>query len=184
MSTADDIQSVRMNLGDFLTPAVDKEIGDGDTKAFVLTHKHVQDYYVYIGGVLKEETTDYTVDTNSGVVKFVTAPADEAEVKVEYNYAGFTDTDLTTLLTSEGSVNNATIKAVKMLMMDAARRFDYTHGDTEMSHSQVFTHLKDMLETFRTSDTPLIMNRTNEYYERETRTTDDLTRDDLGVDDE
>lgn len=179
MTLVDDINLIRMKLGDYLKPAIDRDAGDGIVKQFVLTHKHIQDYEVEVDGTLKTETTDYTIDANNGIVTFVIAPASSKEVKVSYNYAGFNDTDLTTLLNTYVTVNSATQEAIKMLMADAARRFDYVHGQTQMNHSQVFEHLEKLLEVYRTSNTPTIMNRKNKYYDNETETRSDITRDEV-----
>jgi hypothetical protein len=186
MAIADDIETIRMNLGDYLTPAIDTDLGDGSNKIFELTHKHLQDYHVYVEDTEQVEDTDYTMNEKSGTVVFSAAVGDGDEVRVEYNFAAFTDADLTIILTNLPNTNDATIKAIQMLLADAARRFDYTHGQTDVKSSQVFQHLKELLEIYQSNSNPLILDRGNEYYDREETTIqDDLTRDDgLGVEDD
>lgn len=184
MASVDDISLVRMKLGDSLKIGLDRDTGDGTVKVFVLTHKNIQDYIVTVGGVEKTETIDYIASVADGSIKFNTAPSNAAEIVVEYKYAAFTDDEISTLIDTYGSVNSAVIEAIKVLMADAARRFDYTQGDTDMKPSQVFTHLKDLLSIYQKSLPPQFVNLTSKHYESETRNTVDLSRADLGVDDE
>lgn len=183
MSIASDITLIRMKIGDYLKPAIDKDTGDGVIRDFVLTHKHIQDFIVEVDGSVKTETTDYAMDTVNGIITFVTPPALSKSVMCQYKFAGFTDTDFTTLLTTYTTVNYTVIEAIKMLLADAARRFDYVHGESQMNPSQVFDHLQKLLEIYKTSNTPTIMKRINPYYENDTKSNStDLTRSDVGID--
>ena len=71
------ISKLRIELKDF--GKIQKETFDGDasTLNFPLTHIPVKDnsYTVKVGGVTKTETTDYSIDKDTGVITFVSAPA-------------------------------------------------------------------------------------------------------------
>lgn len=153
-----DIQKIRMRLGDSLTLTVDKQVGDGVVTLYYLTHKHIQNLEVAVNNNPVDEGTDYTVDYDDGVINFKNAPADQAPVRMQYMSGAFNDADLQNLLESYGTVTNAINEAIKILMADAARRFDYVHGQTQMNPSQIFDHLKQLLEINQASDTPMVMN--------------------------
>lgn len=177
-----DIEIFRMKLGDYLKPQIDKEEGDGSASIFRLTHRHIQDYEVTVDGAEQVEDTDYTMDASNGILEFTLAPNDGDIVKVQYKYAGFTDADITALVAQYSNVDNAITEGIKALMADAARRFDYTEGQSELKPSQVFAHLKQLLETHREGATSLIVERIHPAYESETNPDDnDLSRSDLGM---
>jgi len=177
-----DIEIFRMKLGDYLKPQIDKEIGDGLASIYRLTHRHIQDYVVTIDGAEMTEETDYIMDASNGILETTTPPSDGDIVKVQYKYEGFTDADITALITQYSNVDNAIIEGIKALMADAARRFDYSEAQTDMKPSQIFDHLKQLLETHRQGATSLIVERIHPAYESETNPDDnDLSRSDLGM---
>jgi hypothetical protein len=178
-----EIQSMRLDLSDPLKTAIDKDTGDGTTALYVLTHKHIQDVAVDLNGVTQSLDTHYKIDSDEGIVEFVTPPPVGIVVRVQYKYAGFTDTDYQNLLDSDGTLGAATVHAIRILLMDASRRFDYTHGQTQMQPSQIFEHLKDMLEIHTTSNsnTPKILDRIHPYYTSSRPSKLDLSRADLGI---
>ncbi len=56
---------------------------------------------IYVNGVLKTKTTDYTIDNENGKVTFVAAPANLATLKANFRYTLFrhlSDTELTILI--------------------------------------------------------------------------------------
>jgi hypothetical protein len=178
-----DIQQIRMDLGDPLKTAIDKDEGDGVTVLFVLTHKHIQDVQVDVQGIVQTIGSDYTINSQEGIVEFTEPPAVGSVVRVQYKYAGFTDADYQNLLDIHGTAGAATVRAIRILLMDAARRFDYSHGQTQMQASQVFDHLKDMLtiHTKSNSNTPVIVDRSHRYYGSRKDRKLDLSRADLGM---
>ncbi|RKY30309.1 MAG: hypothetical protein DRP74_07280 [Candidatus Omnitrophota bacterium] len=179
-----DIERIRLKINDHLKPEIDKDEGDGETRIFKLTHHHIQDYTVKVNNVEQIENTDYVIDTTNGVITFTTAPADGYSVITQYKYAGFTDTEIQNILDEQGSITNAVIECIKILMFDASRQFDYRIADEEVTPSQIFKNLKEMLELYKSSQTPTIINRINEHYKpTEDLDDDDLTRIDTGLED-
>ena len=81
------IAKLRIELKDF--GKIQKEVfdGDGSTLNFPLTHIPVKDnsYTVKVGGVAKGETTDYSIDKDTGVITFVSVPAAGSD-NVEVSY--------------------------------------------------------------------------------------------------
>lgn len=59
--------------------------GDGEETEFTLEYRPVSGLTVYVDGILQTLTTDYTVNTTTGIVSFVTAPADGAEIVAAYD---------------------------------------------------------------------------------------------------
>jgi hypothetical protein len=69
--------------------------GDGATLAFRTKHNPIvnTDYSLYVGSTLQTETTDYTLDKDSGLIEFVSAPAAGSDnVSFTYYYANLSDT--------------------------------------------------------------------------------------------
>ena len=65
---------------------IDNFTGDGSTTTFTLTTAGVStnSAWVYYNGVMMKPTTDYTVNTSSGVLTFTFAPVSGAEIMVRY----------------------------------------------------------------------------------------------------
>ena len=75
--------------------------GDGSTKIFELTKVPINDgsYTVKVGGATKTETTDYTLDRDTGVLTFVAAPAAASDnIQVIYKYVIIRDEDYIELI--------------------------------------------------------------------------------------
>ena len=71
--------------------------GDGTNKAFSLDFNPVVEgsEKIYVAGVLKTVTTDYTMNYTTGAITFVTAPANLAAVTATYWYYTITiDSDV------------------------------------------------------------------------------------------
>lgn len=67
--------------------------GDGTTVLFPLLHRPVKtsSYVVTVNGVVKTVTTDYVIDTDTGFLTFVVAPANLTAIKITYRYQKMTD---------------------------------------------------------------------------------------------
>lgn len=65
---------------------VDNFTGDGSTTAFTLTNAGVNtnSAWVFYNGVMMKPTTDYSVNTSTGVVTFTFAPTSSSEIMVRY----------------------------------------------------------------------------------------------------
>ena len=77
--------------------------GDGVTVDFVLPNSPVVDgsQKVYVGGVLKSEGTDYTIDNDLGLITFVVPPT--PDIVVNYRHTLISDADIETFLALDGS---------------------------------------------------------------------------------
>lgn len=190
------IEEIRLKINDHLKPAIDKDEGDGSAKIFALTHHHIQDYTVTVEGAEQTENTDYVMDAVNGQITFTTAPTDGDSVVTQYKYAGFTDAELQNLLDLYESVNIVIIEAIKILMFDAARQFDYKMADEAVEPSQIFKNLKQMLEMYQATTTseggvigayvtPRLVNRINPHYKKESNLSEsDISTLDIGLEDE
>jgi len=65
---------------------IDNYTGDGSTTAFTLTTAGVttNSAWVYYNGVMMKPTTDYTVNSSTGVITFTFAPSNGLEIMVRY----------------------------------------------------------------------------------------------------
>lgn len=142
------LQILRKELADEHRTATDYEEGDANTKVFQLAHKHIKtdSYSVYVNSSVKQDGVDYNIDKDGGVITFENAPPLNHDILIDYQYSAFTDEELTEWLNMLGSVGRAKVKCLEILLMDAARRFDYQTGQSKMSPSQVFKQIKEMLE--------------------------------------
>lgn len=97
MSKQSIIDRTRLELRDQAISFEASETGDGVTEIFNLPVEFVRaaDLVVAIGGVTQTLTTHYSVEEAEGVVRFVSAPADGAEIFVRgYHYTAFTDAEI------------------------------------------------------------------------------------------
>ena len=70
--------------------------GDGTMLAFRTNNRPVLEssYTIKVGGVVKTETTDYTIDLDTGLLTFVVAPiAGDDNISIDYKYAKIRDED-------------------------------------------------------------------------------------------
>ena len=61
--------------------------GDGEETEYALAYRPVSSLTVYVDGVAKTATTDYTINGETGWITFVTAPAEGAEITASYSAA-------------------------------------------------------------------------------------------------
>lgn len=104
-------QVVRREAGDAGIFTRELFSGDGSTKDFFLRGRPIlaASYAVKVGGTLKTETTDYTLDAGTGALTFVTAPASGTDnVAVTYTVVELADADITEALRLRGLVGTAT----------------------------------------------------------------------------
>lgn len=183
-----ELEQLRKIIADESKNAIDSELGDGDTVMFKLSHNKIKtgSYTVEVDDDLQVETTDFTIDLDEGLVIFTTAPADQSNITIKYQYSAFREEELEDFLELEGSLNNAAIRCIKTLLMDSARRFDYSAGQTDIKASQVFANLEKLLKIFQESgvggnvgQTVAFKDRDNRYYKKTSDEETDLSRADL-----
>ena len=90
------INRLRNELKDFAY--LHKEVFDGDasTKNFIATHLPIKDYSytIKVDDVEKTETTDYSLDRDTGILTFVSAPAAGSDnVEITYKSVKIRDED-------------------------------------------------------------------------------------------
>ena len=141
MAVQTDIDKVRSHIGDTSKDTVEQLVGDGTTVLYQLQYKNIWNVSVKVNG---SDVTPEQVYAGSGQVVLPSAPAADAKVLISYSYAGFTDAVIGSLV-DEAGVEGATILALQDLLASAARRSDYSQGQTKVNASQVFAHLKDLL---------------------------------------
>lgn len=62
--------------------------GDGSTTQFTLAHIPVEEYseIIYLDGVEQTRGTDYTIDYETGMITFSTAPSSGVAITADYQY--------------------------------------------------------------------------------------------------
>lgn len=143
-----DLEVIRLNLADPYQLAFDENAGDGSTVKFRLSHKKVRDDSLVIA-VDDLSTTDYTFDDGLGIVTFDNPPESDTTISMEYEYSAFSDEELEEFLDVEGSIDGAVLRCIEILLVDSARRFDYSAGRSELKPSQVFSNLKELREIYK-----------------------------------
>ena len=100
------ISTMRRFVKDFPVLTGETFFGDGATTAFRTKFAPILEgqYTVKISGVTKTEGVDYTIDLDTGVVEFTTAPAlvtADPNVAVNYKYAKLRDLEWLTILNAQ-----------------------------------------------------------------------------------
>lgn len=143
----DDLTKFRRKIGDKVKADKDVATGNGSTTQWHLRHENVFDLQVFIGTTLQVIGTNYTLDSSSGAVDFIAAPADEQRVTFIYKFACFTDEEAQQLITEYG-LDGAVIEALREILADSSRLMNYKQGETEVEYSVVFKQTKELLEYY------------------------------------
>lgn len=146
-----DVEKVRNNIDDHIQIGFAEEQSDGNMKVYQLNARNYWDLTVTS---IPDESPSEPVEIDSeDYEEFPMAGQIKAEiaagvVKFEYKHAGFKDSEITSYIEDEGSINKASLKCIKILLASAAKRFDYKAGIKDIKASQVFDHLKQLKEDF------------------------------------
>lgn len=94
------ITIMRNEARDYAKPMHNDMTGDGTTTLFQLSDFPVLEgsYIVQVAGVQKTEGTDYTIDRESGLITFASAPSAAAAVDVDYKFVNVTDSSWLTII--------------------------------------------------------------------------------------
>ena len=133
---SDKIEHVRRRIGDSVKANTELFTSDGRKKLLSMAYKNLFDVKVTINTSLLPSDA-YTVSQEAGKVILNTIPEQDAEIIVEYKYAGFSDDYIKGLIESYG-VDGAVVEAIGTLLADSARFYDYTQGQTVDRRSQIF----------------------------------------------
>lgn len=143
-----DLELLRDKIGDGIKSNLLRFIGDGNSTEWKLSHKRIKTDSVILSGNTGGVTVS-SVDYNTGLVTLSGAINKDNLFSLSYKYSGFRDEELQDYLDKYGSVKNAAVECITVLMADAARRYDYSTGVEQFNPSQVFDNLKSLLETLQ-----------------------------------
>ncbi len=183
MATVQEIAKFRRQIGDPVKADQDVQTANGTDKEFALRFNNLFSESVTFNGVA--QPTGYTLDGPSGLIEFDTPPAVDTVVRVSYKYAAYTDAEATEFIDSVG-VEYATVEAIKELLANAARLYNYQQGPTRADKNQIFQNLKDLLKIYKEEAAGYagqggltVGKRTNPLYRRSYPIRPDLSRDDI-----
>lgn len=96
--------------------------GDGQTAEFQIVQYPVIEgsYTLYVEGAAQTEPTDYSLDTEVGLVTFVAAPGNGAGIVVTYRHALLSNQQITDLLAIESNVKLAAALALDTIASSEA----------------------------------------------------------------
>ncbi len=125
--------------------------GDGSSKVYKFLHSTIMatSVSVYVAGVKKTETTDYTLDYASGKLTLVVAPSDGDSVVADYEFATFSDTDLQAFL--DGASGNLALAAGEILtslLADSGRLITWSRGDMKIDYDRLRQDIADVARRF------------------------------------
>ena len=106
--------------------------GDGTTATYALAsggspilYDETSDFLVYLDGVLKTETTHYSIDTGTDILTFVTAPTDGADIWILRMTPRTQELDLTTNGEFDPEAVEAALDKVTREVQDAYREAEH-----------------------------------------------------------
>lgn len=166
-----DLEKIRKKLADPYKNGNDSMTVDEETTLYQLSHHPIREgsVVVTVENVEKALETDYSINYDTGLLTFVEAPTDEQLIEVVYEYSVFSDDELQEFLDEYGTVDKVILECLEILLVDAARRFDYAAGLTDVKASQVFDHIEKLIAYYKgkaTSGTsaPTGIRRANRHY--------------------
>ncbi len=152
------LQRLRLKVADKARQIINEEIGIGNG---VLTTFQAQLWPMLTGSdviklrtgaaeVVQVRDVDYTIDLETGVITFTTAPLDDVVVIASYKWFIFTDDELDDLLTQVGNnVVKAAIEVIRWLLADTDRFIKYVFGQESVDRSSSREGLQDLLDELK-----------------------------------
>ena len=126
--------------------------GDGATKYFRLSlfPIHATTEVVVVDNVAQTRTSDYTIDNDTGLLTFASAPSNGAVVKAQaYTYNAFSDDEIDQILSDYGNdLNLSAAHCCRALATDAARFFAYSSGDEKVDRTKESEHFLRLAEMY------------------------------------
>ena len=122
--------------------------GDGTRTKWVLEMHPVKasSESITVGGV---SSTNYSVDTDTGLVVFSSAPTDNAEILVEiYSYFALSDADLTVVLAQDSDLFLAAAISLRIIAADSAKLFAWWSSDEKVDMTKVAANLLKVAKSF------------------------------------
>ena len=143
MATNSEIEQVRRRIGDSLKSNTEIITADGGVM-FAMQYKNIDDVVILVDNS-KLTDKDYTINQKSGQIVFLTAPTSGSVINITYSYSGYLKADIEALIANYG-VDGAVIECLNELLVDSARFYDYSQGQTTDRRSQIFDHLRTLLD--------------------------------------
>jgi len=133
--------------------------GDGSATSFQLDHypviTAVTAVEILVNGTAfasgaGSTASTYVLDQSAGVLTFVTAPADSANIVARrYAYVTFEDEVLSGFLTSEDNIYFAAARALDSVLADNKHFFDYSQGSVKVEKGDLVKNMIAMAKHFR-----------------------------------
>lgn len=144
MATVTEIEQVRRKIGDSQKSNTEMLNCDGVTTLFDAKYKNLDQVKVFLDGKELIQNKDYTVNEKSGQISFSRAPKAGSALELTYLYSGYLNADIEALVDKYG-IQGAVVECLDELLVDSARFYDYSQGQTTDKRSQIFDHLKELL---------------------------------------
>lgn len=148
--TLTDLARLRLKINDRRRVTLRETVGLGDGGSTrYQTQMHpvaVDSEEVSVAGTFQTPTTDYTIDTDLGLLTFTSPPASGEEVVVSYQWSAFSDAELEDFLDRYANVTRAAIVALEAILADYDRFIKYTFGQESVDRSAAHKTISDLLD--------------------------------------
>lgn len=180
------LEKIRLFLADPIRDGFDTQVGDANSTQYKLSHSSLKTSSVVVL-VNNSTVVPSNIDYGQGMIFLSSAPALNIPIQITYKYSVFRDEEITSIYDDVSQSFDATMLAlIEILLIDAAKRFDYEHANSKMKPSQVFKNLKDMHDLYKekVADANLdgvvgLASRIDtRYYSNEPRVATDISRSD------
>jgi len=150
MATVDELRLKILDRPQFL---IGERVGTGDgtTKVYKLRHVPIMSgtALIYVDGIAMTVGDDYTIDYQTGKLTFILAPDEADSIRADYEFAAFTDEDLTAFLESAGgNLALAAGEALTSLVADRSRLVTWSRGDAKIDYDRLRRDLSDVARRF------------------------------------
>lgn len=138
-----DLEQLRLRAGDPYRAFQEQQIADGSAIIYQLASFPVKadSETGYIDGAAQSDPADYSLDDDLGRVTWVAAPSEGAVVLFSGEASIFSDTELNDVLTRRGTVLEALIEVIEILMVTEARREKWAAGDISSDPTKTTANL-------------------------------------------
>lgn len=126
-------------------------VGDGTRTKWVLEMYPIKadSEVITVAGVAQTSTTDYTINDDTGLITFGSAPSDESEIlTTTYSYYALSDADLAVVLAQDSNLFLAAAICLRIIAADSAKLFAWWSGDERVDMSKVAGNLLKVAESF------------------------------------
>jgi hypothetical protein len=144
---------VRLRIQDRWRFASEEFLGDGNDDLFKLTqgspYSTVTAATAYLRQATSYSATGTTIDGDLGLVRFSGTISANSAIRVNYQWAVFSDDEVTNFIQQGGNVAGASLEAIRSLMFDGMKRARWAAPDgSTYDDTAVLRHLKEMYDAF------------------------------------